>query len=224
MSVESFFNGILLTVVGLLPIANPFSTAPLFISLTADMEPKDRARQALMGCLYAFGILVVFLVLGSAIIRFFGISVPGIRVAGGLIISTIGFRMLFPKPQAQVGAVRAANAASDAKTDIAFTPIAMPSLAGPGSISVVLGGAAQIRAEYAETYGFIYISVIIGMAITLGIAYLVLRASSSMVRFLGRTGIDAMTRIFGFLLICMGMQFLLTGIDDFYHILPSAAG
>lgn len=193
---------------------NPFSTAPLFVSLTAGFDKRHRERQALLGCLYAFGILAVFLLLGSAIVNFFSISVPGIRVAGGLIISTIGFRMLFPSPT---------PSGSDAaphpqEQEIAFTPIAMPSLAGPGSISVVLSAAAQIRSVYPQEWGLIYIAVIVGMALTLVFSFLVLRAASAMVRYLGTGGIDAMTRIFGFLLICIGMQFLLIGISDFFFL------
>ena len=194
---------------------NPFSTAPLFVSLTAGFDSARRNRQALLGCFYAFAILAVFLLMGSAIVDFFGISVPGIRVAGGLIISTIGFRMLFPAPK---------PAASDAaqgepqELDIAFTPIAMPSLAGPGSISVVLTAAAHIKSIRPDDWGLIYLAVLLGMALTLVFSYLVLRMASSMVRFLGMAGIDAMTRIFGFLLICIGMQFLLTGISDFFGL------
>lgn len=145
--IETFFEATLLTISGLLPIMNPFSTPSLFVSLTATLEPKEHSRQTLMGCIYAFGILVVFLLLGAAIIDFLGISVPGIRVAGGLIISTIGFRMLFPDLQAK------GSTATDGprqKLDYSFTPLAMPSLAGPGSISVVLSGAAQIRSEHVE--------------------------------------------------------------------------
>jgi len=196
---------------------NPFSTAPLFASLTAEFEPRERSRQALMGCVFAFGILVVFLLLGAAIVDFFGISVPGIRVAGGLIISTIGFRMLFPDLQARSNA---ATGGQSRKQDYSFTPIAMPSLAGPGSISVVLSGAAQISSEHAHESTVIYAGVIVGMFVTLVIAFLVLRAAGGMVRYLGPRGIDAMARIFGFLLICIGMQFLLTGIDDFFLIRP----
>lgn len=209
------FEAVVLTIGGLLPIMNPFSTAPLFVSLTADFDAKKRTHQALMGCLYAFGILVVFLLLGAAIIKFFGISVPGIRAAGGLIISTVGFRMLFPDPQATA---RAATDAQRQDLDFSFTPIAMPSLAGPGSISVVLSAAAQIKAGHPDKWMLIYVGVILGMALTVGIAFLVLRGASLMVRFLGRAGIDAMTRIFGFLLICIGVQFLLTGISDFFAI------
>jgi len=214
-SIETFFEAVILTIGALLPIMNPFSTAPLFASLTASFDGKKRTHQAFMGCIYAFGILVVFLLLGAAIIDFFGISIPGIRVAGGLIIATIGFRMLFPDAQTTT---RAASQAQHQDLDFSFTPIAMPSLAGPGSISVVLGAAAQIKSDHAEQWVLIYAAVVVGMALTLVIAFLVLRAASSMTKFLGRGGIDAMTRIFGFLLICIGMQFLLTGIDDFFAI------
>jgi hypothetical protein len=96
--IDIFLETIALTIAALLPIMNPFSTAPLFVSLTANFQPKRQRQQAFLACIYAFGILAVFLVLGSAIVDFFSISVPGIRVAGGLIISSVGFRMLFPSP------------------------------------------------------------------------------------------------------------------------------
>jgi multiple antibiotic resistance protein len=101
---------------------------------------------------------------------------------------------------------------------VAFTPIAMPSLAGPGSISVVLTAAGYIQSTHPTEWRLVYAAVILGMGATLVFSYLVLRVAGSMVRFLGRGGIDAMTRVFGFLLICVGMQFLLTGIRDFYGL------
>ena len=206
----------MLTVGTLLPIMNPFSTAPLFVSLTAGRPKKFRSRQALMACVYAFGILVVFLLLGAAIIDFFEISVPGLRVAGGLIISVIGFRMLFPRPTN--GASGGAGKDEAQEIDVAFTPLAMPSLAGPGSISVVLTAAAQIESKHSADYGLIIAAVVTGMLATLAFSYVVLRAADVMVKFLGPRGIDAMTRIFGFLLIAIAMQFLLTGLADFYGI------
>jgi multiple antibiotic resistance protein len=194
---------------------NPFSTAPLFVSLTAGASANARNRQALLACVYAFAILAVFLLVGAAIIDFFGISVPGLRVAGGLIISVIGFRMLFPAPPVHSSG---SEEGEERELEIAFTPLAMPSLAGPGSISVVLTAAAQIKSVRPNDFGLIYAAVIVGMALTLVFSYVVLRASALMVRFMGKSGIDAMTRIFGFLLIAIGMQFLLTGVSDFYGI------
>ena len=210
---DIFLETIALTIGALLPITNPFSTAPLFVSLTANFDRKKQQQQALLSCVYAFGILAVFLVLGSAIVDFFRISVPGIRVAGGLIISLVGFRMLFPAP------LRGRSGATVSPLqDIAFTPIAMPSLAGPGSIAVVLGAAAQIQSIRPNDWQMIYVAVLLGMAVTLVFCFVVLRAATWLVRFLRPSGIDAMTRIFGFLLICIGMQFLLNGISDFFEL------
>ena len=208
-----FTEAIALTVGALFPIMNPFSTAPLFLSLTANCDREWRNRQALMACVYAFAILLLFLLLGTAIIDFFGISVPGIRVAGGLIVSVIGLRMLFP-----ARAIAPGNGPSGTEEEIAFTPLAMPSLAGPGSISVVVTAASQIRAHHAENYVAIYSGVIVGLAITIFIAWVVLRTAASLARVLGPSGIDAMTRIFGFLLVCIGVQFFLTGISDFFGL------
>jgi len=211
-------EAIALTIGALFPIMNPFSTAPLFLSLTATMEPSKRNRQALLACIYALGILVIFLLLGAAIIDFFGISVPGIRVAGGLIVSVIGLRMLFPAP-----VVSGPNTPrlQPAEEEVAFTPLAMPSLAGPGSISVVVAASSQKRARHSEQYVAVYTGVIVGMLITVVTAWVVLRTATFLARVLGPSGIDAMTRIFGFLLICIGVQFLLTGISDFFG-LPAA--
>jgi multiple antibiotic resistance protein len=209
-----FFETILLAVGTLLPIMNPFSTAPLFVSLTANFDEQRRNRQALLGCVYAFLIIATFLLVGSWIIDFFGISIPGIRAAGGLVISTIGFRMLFPAPPAVVAAADAPKQ----DEDIAFTPIAMPSLAGPGSISVVLTAASNVRSIRPDDWPLMYVAIIIGMIAVLVFSWLVLRTAASMVRFMGKAGLDAMTRIFGFLLVCIGSQFVLTGIADFFGL------
>jgi len=206
-------RAIILTVGTLLPIMNPFSTIPLFLSLTGGMNPPRRNREARMACLYALALLVGFLLLGEAIIDFFGISVPGIRVAGGLIITIIGARMLFSAP-----APKAAREKMDSDAEIAFTPLAMPSLAGPGSLSVVITAASQINARNPQGYELVYLGVIIGMVIVVGMAFVLLRAAGSLARFLGPSGIDALTRIFGFLLIAIGMQFLLTGVSDFFGL------
>ncbi|MCI4677288.1 MarC family NAAT transporter [Rhodoblastus acidophilus] len=197
---------VLLVIAGLLPIMNPFSTAPLLIALTAGMTAEERNRQTLLGCVYAFCILATFLVAGRFIISFFGISLEGIRIAGGLLVSTLGFRMVFPK--AETGDEKVA-----AQKDIAFSPLAMPSLSGPGAISVVLATSAQIPNDRIVLGNIV---VMIGIAVTAFIAWLVLRGSIYLVRFLGPTGIDALTRIFGFLLICIGVQFVLIGATDYF--------
>jgi multiple antibiotic resistance protein len=94
----------------------------------------------------------------------------------------------------------------------------MPSLAGPGAIGVVIGAEAQIRSRHPDIWEVIYGGVVFGLILTLVLALMILRLSSEMVRYLGKGGIDAMTRIFGFLLVCIGSQFLLSGIADFFGL------
>jgi len=94
----------------------------------------------------------------------------------------------------------------------------MPSLAGPGSLSVVITAASQINARNTQDDQLVYLGVIIGMVVVVAIAFVLLRGAGSLARFLGPSGLDAMARIFGFLLIAIGMQFLLTGISDFYGL------
>lgn len=161
---------------------------------------------------------MIFLLLGSFIVDFFGISIPGVRVAGGLIIAVIGLRMLFP--ELQMPNAVAVKAAEDQQIDVSLTPLAIPSLAGPGSISLVLSTAGHIKSEGSGNGILIMAAVIFGIAVTMEIAVFVLSTAGFLVRFLGKSGIDAMTRVFGFLLVCIAMQFLMTGFNDFFQISP----
>lgn len=202
----SDFAQILLgTIISLLPIVNPFSVAVTFISLSKDMDDGKRNRQALLASVYMAVILIVFLAAGVLIMKFFGISLPGIRIAGGIIITYIGFRMLNPE-QKDPHLDGAENTSDD---DIAFTPIAMPMLSGPGAIAVTIGMAANAdsRIEYTgEILGIIAVAVM---------SYILLRAAGSVKSLLGDYGVVILTRIMGFLLICIGVQFFMQGILDF---------
>jgi multiple antibiotic resistance protein len=200
------FAYVVSTVVALLPIVNPFSTIALLISITADRSEREREEQIRRACLYMFAILVAFLVAGSLIMSFFGISIPGLRIAGGSVVSYLGFRMLFPAPEITSQERREAIA----KADVSFTPLAMPGLSGPGSIAVVVGLSSTLQQSDHVVIG--HVLVAIGIAITAVISYVVLRAATRLQRMLGTTGIDAVSRIMGFLLICIGVQFVINGV------------
>lgn len=198
---------ILGTIAGLLPIANPFSTAVVFLSLTSNRNDVQKRNIARMTCIYMTGILLVFLIAGVLIMNFFGISLPGVRIAGGLIITGIGFGMMRPGKEDK-NAI-AANADEDTN-DISFTPLAMPMLSGPGSIAVTIGMAAETKRILD------YVAISIGIILVAAISYFVLRYSTTVVRFLGKTGMNALNRIMGFILICVGIQFIVNGVYGFF--------
>src|SRR5512144_2605089 len=95
--VSEFFAWIGVALVTLLPIVNPFSTAVLLLAISSHLSVEERNRQVLRACLYMTGILITFLLAGHLIMVAFGISIPGIRLAGGIIIGILGLRMLFPR-------------------------------------------------------------------------------------------------------------------------------
>ncbi len=195
------------TIGALLPIVNPLSAVGLVSSFTAYLSDEERTQQIRRACIYLFFFLSAFLVAGGLIMSFFGISIPGLRIAGGMVVSYLGFRMLFPDTAAisRLEQVEALH-----KADISFTPLAMPSLSGPGSIAVVIG--ISTAAQESENVVFHYSLVAVGIAITAAISYIVLRAATKLDKVLGATGMNAMARIMGFLLICMGIQFVINGV------------
>lgn len=199
---------VFIVVLGIVPIVNPFSTAPAFISMTAHVSAQDRRRTATMACVYMGLLLLAFLFLGALILQFFGISLKSLRMAGGLIIAYMGFRMLFPPEQPSI---RKADERDQDPQHLAFTPLALPMLCGPGSISVVLAMATEVSQNQVLLIKAVgYLVVAIGIVISTLICWLILWSSGAVVRFLGKSGIDATTKLMGFLLVCIGMEFVLS--------------
>ncbi|WOJ98537.1 MarC family NAAT transporter [Congregibacter brevis] len=198
---------ILLVIMGLVPIVNPFSTAPLFISMTAGGTKAQRNKTAMLACIYMAAMLIVFLLLGTFILNFFGISIASLRMAGGMVIAFMGFKMLFPEESTRDSDV---TKAPDDPTSFAFTPLAMPMLSGPGALSVVIAMGAQLDSVQAAGERLLgYAIVAIGILISCFICWLVLHSATAVVRILGRNGITALTKLMGFILICIGVEFVM---------------
>lgn len=201
-----WLNTVLATFIALLPIANPFSTSALFLTITQGDTEEQRRHQAKMGCIYMFGILFAFLVAGGLIMQFFGISIPGLRIAGGLVVARIGMGMLGADVSATDSEVSKREALR--KRDISFSPLAMPSLSGPGAIAVTIGLASDV--DHVIEYS----AIAAGIAVSAVVCYLVLRASTRVTEVLGVIGMNALGRIMGFLLLCVGVQFMVDGVSD----------
>jgi len=209
--ITGFFSWVFVTLVTLLPIINPVSTAILLLGISGHLSKEDRNRQITLACIYMTGILIVFLLAGHFIMIVFGISIPGIRIAGGMVIGFLGFRMLFPSEEriTQEGKHEALQ-----KHDISFSPLAMPSLSGPGAIATVITISSSIDGRHGYDKFFAFAGVILAVVITAFVSLLVLRSAGLMRRLLGVNGVDSLSRIMGFLLICIGIQFIINGVMD----------
>ncbi|HVU18092.1 MAG TPA: MarC family NAAT transporter [Candidatus Didemnitutus sp.] len=193
------------TVIGLLPIINPLASVPTFLAITEGDSDARRKEQLAKGCAYMVAILVSFLIGGTFIMNFFGISIPGLRIAGGILLTGLGARMLGAK-QSSTPEETEEREAARRKRDISFSPLAMPMLSGPGSIAVTLGFTSLATAWLD------YIAIIAGIAVVAVVTYLILRLSGRLVQLVGPVGMNAMTRIMGFLIMCIGVQFVVNGV------------
>lgn len=193
------------TLLGLLPIINPLSAGPTFLAITEGDSEERRREQARKGCFYMVAILVSFLVGGTFIMNFFGISIPGLRIAGGILVTGIGMNML-AAPRADPESEAEQREAAKRKQDISFSPLAMPMLSGPGSIAVTLG-FTSLATDWLD-----YLAIIAGIVTVALLTYVVLRISGRLVRFIGPVGVNAMTKIMGFLIMSIGVQFVVNGV------------
>ena len=206
-----FSSWVGVALVTLLPIVNPVSTAVLLLSIGSHLSKEERNRQITRACIYMTAILVTFLVAGHFIMVAFGISIPGIRIAGGMVIGFLGFRMLFPD-EGQISMEGKEEAQE--KLDISFSPLAMPSLSGPGSLAVVITMSSSIDVRHGIDKILAFAGVILAILLTAIISWLVLRGAGAMRRLLGVNGVNSLSRIMGFLLICIGIQFIVNGVRD----------
>lgn len=184
---------------------------PVFISLTERSTDHERAIIAQKSSFYMFLVLIVFLLMGTYIMSFFGISLSGIRIAGGLIILRAAYAMLNPD-HSETKISEEAREAAKLKEDISFSPMAMPMLSGPGSIAVVIGLASQATGLWDL---FIMTIAIVFVAL---ISYGVLRLAPFSAKYIGPTGMNAITRMMGFIAMAIGVQFILNGIARFFGL------
>ena len=205
-----------LGLVVILPLANPLTTVALFLGLAGEMNFQERNRQARQASIYVFAIMMVAWYAGSAVLNTFGISIPGLRMAGGLIVAFIGFRMLFPAKPAghSVEAKQKLDEQEATKepVNIAFVPLAMPSTAGAGTIAMIITSAATVRSGVDFPAWVVSVAPVLIFLLVSLILWISLRSSGAIMKLVGKSGIEAISRLMGFLLVCMGVQFIINGV------------
>ncbi|HWL15915.1 MAG TPA: MarC family NAAT transporter [Opitutus sp.] len=204
LTASRFWELILGTVIALLPVINPLASAPTFLAITEGDTRERRRQQLRMACIYMVAILVSFLVGGTFIMSFFGLSIPGLRIAGGLLVAGIGSSMLMGPPRTYND--DHAQAEARAKRDVSFSPLAMPMMSGPGSIAVTVG-FTSLASTWLD-----YVAIIVGILIVAAITYVLLALSERVVRVIGVNGMNALSKVMGFIILCIGIQFVVNGV------------
>src|SRR5215831_21315872 len=194
------------TFLALFPIVDPFGGIPIFFTMTSSWTARERNRTAFKTGMWVFLILVTFLFFGRFVLNFFGISLPVLKIAGGLIVANTAWGMV----TASSRMTHEERSEALTKEDISLTPMAMPMLSGPGSIGVVMGLAAHADNSLAY-FGMVVGIVVLGLTV-----YLFLRLGGPFVKRLGPGAVGAVNRILGFLILAIAVQLVWDGVADFH--------
>jgi multiple antibiotic resistance protein len=213
-------SAFLLTFAGLFPIVNPIEGAPFFLALTADLSSDERQVLARKAAVNGFALLLGSMALGPYMLEFFGIELPVVRIAGGLVVAALGWKLLTQEqwsdhagalpgvPQRKVGS---------------FYPLTMPLTVGPGSMSVAITIGSRKPAgfpklsELAEHASGALLGLI---AIALSI-YLAYRFAENIARLLGATGLEVLVRLSAFILMCIGIEIVWNGHSTLAGVRPA---
>ncbi len=206
-----YFAGIVfIAVAALLPIIDPFAGAPIYLAMTSGLTRDERARTAKLVALNSFVLLLASILIGAYVLDFFGVSIPAVQVAGGIVVCALAWSLLNGPITPEVSE-STAPATPDSLTQRAFYPLTMPLTVGPGSISVAITLGANpprnLRALLITT-----LAHVVGVLITVLAIYLCYRYADRLVRRLGKTGTNIMIRLTAFILLAIGTQIIWNGV------------
>jgi len=208
-AVTAVVSAFLLTFAALFPIVNPLEGAPFFLSLTAGLSSAERRVLAGKAAVNGFALLLGSMALGPWLLEVFGIQLPVVRIAGGLVVAALGWKLLTQEQWSDHAA--GVQAGSAAKVG-SFYPLTMPLTVGPGSMSVAITigsrkpGFTQVS-ELVEHAGGALLGLI-AIAISIYLAY---RFADNIARLLGQTGLEVLVRLSAFILMCIGIEIIWNG-------------
>ncbi len=200
---SDLFSFGLLAFTSFFTLINPLGTMPVFMTMTAELDTSHRTKTAWKASLVALITLIFFAFTGQLLFSFFGISVNGLRIVGGIIFFLMGMDML----QARLGRVKVKD--SEIKTyvdDISITPLAIPMISGPGAITNSI-----ILMEDAENIGE-KITLLLVLIVVIGLTFLILYSSSRIIRLLGTTGNNVLMRLMGLIVMVIAVEFFFSGL------------
>lgn len=195
----------LLVFSSLLAIVDPVAAVPIFLTLTGDYSAEHRKKTLHWGVLTGTIVLMTFTLFGTLILRFFGVTTDAFRIAGGILFFGIGMDMLQAR-RSRGKTSESEDMEAGQREEVGVIPLGIPTLAGPGAITTVITLNAQARTgwHHAAIYGSIVLVMLI--------CWIVLRLAPTMLRTLGQTGLNVITRVMGLLVMVIGVQFVIDGV------------
>lgn len=218
ISVVKAANTFLLVYAALFPIVDPVGNVPFFLAATFDCTKDERHELARSVARYSFFLLVGSLFFGADVLGFFGVTIPAVRVAGGLAVSAFGWRLLQSGgPIDPMHSVR--SGAGETKPVDAFYPLTMPLTVGPGAISVAITLGAE-RPPFGPKlldFALFIAAALVALAAITATVYLCYRFAERSVMILGERGTNVLLRLSAFILLCIGIQIVFSGVEAFLH-------
>ena len=208
----------ILIVAALFPIVNPLGSAAIFINLIGNVDERLHRLISRKVAVYSFFLLVVSLLWGVKVLSFFGISIYAVQIGGGLIVAATGWALLGQ----DMGNAKSDGGGDEGALDRAFYPYTLPITVGPGSISVAITLGAHVMANVtgvAFLSPWVLVPALVGVALVCVIIYICFRYARAAERLLGKTGTSVFLRLSSFILLCIGIQIISTGIGTYWVML-----
>jgi multiple antibiotic resistance protein len=202
--------------IALLAIVNPIGVVPFFIHFTQSFSPAQRRHTIRVSAFTAFLVISISALAGLKIIEFFGISIASFQVGGGMLLLTSAIAMLNAKPaESKPGDVSEGQEKIDAGASIAVVPLTIPLLTGPATISTMVIYAERTRHWWE-------LAVLVGYGVVVGLAtFVAFSASGRIAKWIGRTGINVMTRLMGLILAALAVEIMADGLVKLFPVLAT---
>jgi multiple antibiotic resistance protein len=212
----------LLAIAALFPIVDPLGGAPIYLVKTADLSSQERAALAKPVALYSFLLLAASTLIGTHVLDFFGVSIPVVQVAGGLVVCSIGWSLLNQpgSPFGKAGDAAGSALAREDPRERAFYPLTMPLTVGPGSISVAITLGANTPQSVRRLL-FTVSAHLAGILVVAAAVYFCYRYADRIMNRLGPTGTTVLVRLSAFILLCIGVQICWNGLHALLSPLAS---
>ncbi|AFS18975.1 MarC family NAAT transporter [Candidatus Portiera aleyrodidarum] len=207
-----YIHSVLFFLLTLLPVANPIASTTLLLTLGNKIKAKERKKQIYFATLYVGIIILVCFYAGKNILNAFGVSINALRLAGGIILLYFGFDLLFNVTEKKQ--ITEKNHLQQSHLNISFVPLALPGTAGPGTIALIISSSSSLPSSCLIHF------VIWSVTALFTLMFLIcLLSANKIFKRIGPSGIDAISRIMGFILISMGVQFIITGFQNMLIVL-----